>query len=236
MKNIVITGASKGIGKAIAQAFAEDKQGNCLFLCARNKEVLHETAVNLQKRFPRAQIEFKVCDMSNENEVKEFANWVLSFQKPIHILVNNAGQFISGSVHNEPEGLLQKLMAINLYSAYQLTRLLLPHMMMNKKGHIFNLCSIASLNAYANGGAYSISKFAMMGFSKNLREEMKPYNIKVTTIYPGATATDSWNEDEVDFSKMLQAEDIAKIIYTCSELSTQAVPEEIVLRPLQGDI
>ena len=82
------------------------------------------------------------------------------------------------------------MIAINLYSAYQVTRTLLPSMISKKSGYIFNICSIASLQAYSNGGSYSISKFAMLGFSKNLREEMKPHNIKVCAIMPGAVLTD----------------------------------------------
>ena len=94
--------------------------------------------------------------------------------RKIDVLVNNAGTFIPGNVYDEGEGVLEKQMEINLYSAYHLTRLLLPPMMKQKSGHIFNICSIASLQAYPNGGAYSISKFALAGFSKNLRHEMKP--------------------------------------------------------------
>ena len=102
------------------------------------------------------------------------------------ILVNNAGLFEPGSVHNEPDGLIGKPDGHQFYSAYHVTRTVLPKMMERKSGHIFNMCSIASLHAYANGGAYSISKFALYGFSKNLREEMKPHGIKVTSVHPGA--------------------------------------------------
>src|SRR5699024_12021878 len=80
----------------------------------------------------------------------------------------------------------------NLHSAYHITRALLPKMKSLKTGHIINICSTASLSAYANGGSYSISKHALLGFSKNLREELKPFNIKVTAVCPGPTLTDSW--------------------------------------------
>src|SRR6185436_1829060 len=121
-----------------------------------------------------------------------------------------------GSVHNEPDGSLESQVATNLYSAYHLTRTILPKMMERPstgsgRGHIFNICSIASLHAYNNGGAYSISKFALYGFSKNLREEMKPYGIKVTAVMPGAVLTDSWENFDNSSNRIMEATDIAKL-------------------------
>jgi short-subunit dehydrogenase len=127
-------------------------------------------------------------------------------------------------------------MTVNLYSAYHLTRALLPFMMKEKKGAIFNICSIASLKAYANGGAYSITKFALLGFSRNLREEMKPYGIKVTAVIPGAVYTDSWKESGIPAERMMQVNDIADLVYTSSQLSAGAVVEDIILRPQLGDL
>jgi NADP-dependent 3-hydroxy acid dehydrogenase YdfG len=154
----------------------------------------------------------------------------------IDILVNNAGSFIPGSVHNEQEGALEQMITVNLYSAYNLTRMLLPRMMEHKKGHVFNMCSIASMKAYNNGGAYSISKFALLGFSKNLREEMKPHNIKVTAVLPGAAYTDSWASSGIDPQRIMESNDIAQLIYACAHLSPQACVEEILVRPQLGDV
>jgi NADP-dependent 3-hydroxy acid dehydrogenase YdfG len=109
-------------------------------------------------------------------------------------------------------------------------------MMERRSGHIFNLCSIASLNAYENGGAYSISKFAMYGFSKNLREEMKPYNIKVTSVHPGAVLTDSWRDYDNSSKRIMEADDIAKMIFACTQLSAAACVEDILIRPQLGDL
>jgi short-subunit dehydrogenase len=124
----------------------------------------------------------------------------------------------------------------NLYSAYHLTRALLAPMMAAKKGHIFNICSIASLNAYANGGSYSISKFALAGFTKNLREELKPHGIKVTGVYPGAVYTASWVGSGVDPKRIMEASDVATMIVAAASLSDAAVAEDIVLRPQLGDL
>ena len=231
--NIIITGASKGIGKAIAMAFA--KPGNQLLICSRNEKELIETAKELQEKNPETIIQYRATYMGNKTDVLHFADWCLKFGVP-DIIINNAGQFIPGSIHNEPDGHLEKMLEINLYSAYHLTRRLLPSMIKQKSGHIFNVCSIASLNAYANGGAYSISKFALLGFSKNLREEMKPNGIKVTAVLPGATMSASWAGASIDPNRIMEANDIATMIYAASQLSAQAVVEDIILRPQLGDL
>jgi NADP-dependent 3-hydroxy acid dehydrogenase YdfG len=98
------------------------------------------------------------------------------------------------------------------------------------------MSSIAALKAYPNGGAYSISKFALAGFSKNLREELKPHGIKVTTIYSGAVYTDSWKGSGVSEERIMEAADIAKVVYSAAHLTPQATIEEIVIRPQLGDL
>ncbi len=231
--NIIITGASKGIGKAIAEIFAG--AGHTLFLCSRSEKPLYDAVAELQTKYPQSTIKAKPADMGNREQAREFGAWCLGIGVP-DIVVNNAGQYLPGSLHNEDEGVLEQMMAVNLYSAYHLTRALLPAMMKAKKGHIFNMCSIASLHAYNNGGSYSISKFALLGFSKNLREEMKPHGIKVTAICPGATMSASWDGANVDPKRIMEAGDVATMIYAASGLSPMADVEDMVMRPLQGDL
>lgn len=231
--NIVITGASKGIGKAVAEQFAA--AGHTLLLCSRGEKVLYDIMSALQTQYPRCTVKARPVDLSVTEEVKAFGEWCLGFGVP-DVLVNNAGQFLPGSVHNEPDGTLEQMIGTNLYSAYHLTRSLVPAMMKVKKGHIFNICSIASLTAYPNGGSYSISKFALLGFSKNLREELKPHGVKVTAVCPGATMSASWDGFEIDPQRIMEADDIAKMIYAASQLSPMAVVEDIVLRPQLGDL
>lgn len=234
--NIVITGASRGIGKSIAERFAEDKQGHSLFLCARNVEQLQLAGKELQGRFPRTSIYTHACDVSNRQDINEFAAWVFEHVEKVDVLINNAGPFIPGNIYDEEDGALEKMMSVHLYGAYHLTRAFLPSMMQQKAGHIFNICSIAALAAYPGGGSYSISKFALSGFTKNLRHEMKPHGIKVTAVYPGAAYTDSWMDAEVDPERLMKAEDIARMVYAAAHLSPQACVEEIVLRPQAGDL
>jgi short-subunit dehydrogenase len=233
-KNIVITGASKGIGLAIAEAFAA--RGGQFFLCARNELHLYHTVAQLQTRYANATIKAMPCNLAVKKEAVAFGEWINSQCPAVDIVINNAGSFLPGTVHGEPEGTLENMMATNLYSAYHLTRTILPPMMARKSGHIFNMCSIASLQAYSNGGSYSISKFALMGFSKNLREELKPYNIKVSAVYPGAVLTDSWGDFDNTSKRIMEAADIASMVVAAAALSPAAVMEDIVLRPQLGDL
>lgn len=230
--NIIITGASKGIGYAVAKAFAAD--GNKLFLCSRNQQQLEAAADSLRAESPNATFLTYSADLSIKEEAIAFGNWCLKEGAP-DILVNNAGSYVPGNVHDELEGNLEQMIAVNLYSAYYLTRAVVPAMK-EKGGHIFNMCSIASLQAYTGGGSYSVSKFALLGFSKNLREELKPHKIKVTHIMPGAVFTPSWEGSGVTTERIMEADDIGRIIKATSELSPQAVVEDIVLRPQLGDL
>ena len=237
--NIIITGASRGLGKAIAEKFAAN--GYHLYLTSRNEIALYKAMEELQTKYPAIAIKAKAFDLSIKSEARAFGQWILGLGISIDILVNNAGNFLQGNIYDEEDNVLEKMIEVNLYSAYHLTRTLLPKMMQQDissglRGHIFNMCSIASLQAYRNGGSYSISKFALAGFSKNLREEMKQHLIKVTAVYPGAAYTDSWIGSGIDEKRIMEAGDIACMIYAASQLSPQATVEEIILRPQLGDL
>jgi short-subunit dehydrogenase len=232
--NIVITGASRGFGRAIAEKFAAN--GHNLFLTAKNEHGLYECMQALLNKYPSVTIKSKPFDISIKQQAIDLGRWINDNCESIDVLVNNAGSFVPGSVYNEADGALENMMNTNVYSAYNLTRTLLPKMMMQKQGYIFNVCSIASLQAYANGGAYSISKFALLGFSKNLREEMKPHGIKVTAVLPGAAYTDSWIGSGVDPKRIMEAGDIAAMIFAATQLSPGATVEDIIMRPQLGDL
>ena len=231
--NIIITGASKGLGRAVAEKFAA--HGYDLFLCSRDQRALTAAAQQLEQRYPAITIRSKAADLAEKDQALGFGRWVLESGAAIDVLVNNAGQFILGSLYDE-ETVLERMMAVNLYSAYYLTGVLLPAMIARKSGHIFNMCSVASLKAYPYGAAYSISKYALDGFSANLREEMKPHGIKVTAVYPGAAYTDSWAGSGVDPQRIMEAGDVADMILAAARLSPQATVEEILLRPQLGDL
>jgi short-subunit dehydrogenase len=233
-RKAVITGATKGIGRAIAEALATE--GYDLAMCSRSQEDLEALKADFADRFPESAVIIKAVDVSQKKEVLEFAQLVVNEWQRVDVLVNNAGVFISGSIKDEADDALDTMLQVNLMSAYNLTRALLPTMLARKRGYIFNLCSAASIRAYTNGGSYSISKFALLGFSKNLREELKETGIKVTSILPGATWSDSWAGFDAPESRLMQARDIAEVVTSALRMSASAVIEEILMRPQLGDL
>ncbi|WP_109695716.1 SDR family oxidoreductase [Chitinophaga deserti] len=231
----IITGASKGIGKAVAEKLAAE--GFDVAICARNAATLEETAAAIRQQSPGVKVLALPVDMGDKQAVLKFAADVQKeFGDTPAILVNNAGIFVPGAVHEEEDGHLEKMMAVNLYSAYHLTRAFIPAMKAAKKGHVFNLCSTASHKAYPNGGSYSITKFALLGFSKNLREEMKPHGVKVTSVSPGPVLTASWEGFDGPEDRLMEPADVASMIWAAYHLSAQAVIEEIIMRPQLGDL
>ncbi len=231
---IVVTGGSKGIGRAIIEKFAA--HGFDVVTCARKGEELKKLEVHVKEKNPSIKVLTLPTDMTDRQQVKSFINFVTELNRPVDVLVNNTGYFIPGSISTEPEGTLESMIQANLYSAYQTTRGLVQKMKDRKAGHIFNICSIASIKAYSNGGSYAISKFAMLGFSKCLREELKEFNIRVTSILPGATRTSSWDESDLPEERFMRVEDIADTVYSAYAISGRSVVEEVIIRPQLGDI
>lgn len=234
MKWAVVTGGTKGIGRAIAEKFASN--GIHLVVCSRNEADLDEMRQTFVQNFPDINLITFKADVSKHEDTLQLAAQVLKHCDAPDFLINNAGIYIGGSMLDEPENHLPMMMETNVYSAYYLTRALVPDMKKRKKGHVVNICSIASQIAYPNGGSYSISKFAMLGFSKVLREELKDSGIKVTAVLPGATWSDSWKGADLPKERLMEASDIADSIWNIVNLSPSCVVEEIVLRPQLGDL
>ncbi len=232
--NAIVTGSTKGIGRAIIDLLAS--KGINIAICSRSQSDINDCIKVLSSVHPGIKIIGKKADVSIKEDVLSFASHVLSEFETVDILINNAGLFIPGEISQEEDGALEKMIATNLYSAYHLTRAILPNMISSGSGHIFNMCSIASKIAYPNGGSYSISKFALLGFSKVLREELKTKNIKVTSILPGATWSASWDGVDLPESRLMQPTDISKIVWCALEMSPSAVMEDITIRPQLGDL
>ena len=230
----VVTGATKGIGRSIAELLVQN--GWDLAVCSRNQKELEKLRSELLSLHPGREILIRASDLSKKEEVFNFADYIISSWDHFDVLVNNAGLFVPGEIHKEKEGNLEHMIETNLYSAYHLTRRLIQILLNQKSGHVINMCSIASLEAYPNGGSYSISKFALLGFSKVLREELKDKGIKVTSIMPGATWSNSWAGATLPRERIMEPEDIAKVVYNAIQLSDSAVVEDIVIRPQLGDL
>jgi short-subunit dehydrogenase len=233
MKYAVITGASQGIGYAITEKLLSE--GYSVAICARTEAKLLAVAESWRSKYPASNVIAVAADLSSREGVNSFATEVLRGFPHIDVLVNNTGTFKPGTIAAEPDGQLEAMISTNVYSAYHLTRKLLPFML-RTGGHIFNMCSVASLKAYPNGGAYSISKYALLGFSDNLREELREQNIKVTSICPGAVWSPSWEGSGVAPERIMEASDVASVLWNALSLSAQAVTETIIMRPIKGDL
>lgn len=233
MGNVVVTGATKGIGLALVERFA--KEGHNVAFCSRNNQDLQRLASKLEAEFG-VNTYYEQCDMSSTDDVQMFGEHVVQEMGEIDVLINNAGIFLPGDISSEEEGSFELLMTTNVYSAYHLTRSILPGMMKRNRGHIFNMCSTASIMALPNGGSYSISKFALLGMTKVLRKELLETNIKVTAILPGPTFSASWEGVDIPKERFMMASEVADMVYATYGLPGNAVVEELLMRPQKGDI
>jgi short-subunit dehydrogenase len=233
-KLALITGGTKGIGKALIEKFAS--QDFDILTCARNAselESLKNAITNLNKE---VEVFTCVADLSTKKGREVVLQKYTSLNRVVDVLVNNAGLFVVGQIHNEAEGVLENQIQTNLMSAYDISRGIIPGMISKKQGTIFNICSTASIVPYVSGGSYCISKFALLGMTKVLREEMKEHNIRVTAVLPGATLTASWEGVDLPKERFMKPEDVADAIWGVYNLSNQTVVEELLLRPQLGDI
>lgn len=230
---VIVTGGTKGIGRATLTAFGQE--GYDLVTCSRNSNDLTSLQTNMKDSLGVTVNALK-ADLSKQEDIIRFADYIESLKQPISALINNAGLFLPGEMLSEPDDALALQMNTNVYSVYHLSRRIIPLMMQQKAGHIFNICSTASNTAYTNCGSYCISKFALYGFSKVLREELKPHGIRVSSVLPGATLTDSWAGTELPEDRLMPPEDVATMILSSFKLSPRAVVEDIVIRPMLGDL
>ncbi|MFZ4798531.1 MAG: SDR family oxidoreductase [Bacteroidia bacterium] len=233
-KTVLITGVTKGIGRALAELFAAN--GFNIAGCARNEKEINTFKAELWNTYENQRFLIASVDVSDKIAVQAFASDVLLEFETIDVLINNAGVFIPGTILGEEDGIFELQINTNLASAYHLTREIVPSMKANKAGFIFNICSTASIKAYPNGGSYCISKFALLGMTKVLREELKEDQIKVTAIIPGATLTSSWEGTDLPAERFVLPKDVADAIWSIYNLSGNTVVEEMIIRPQLGDI
>lgn len=227
--NAIITGATRGIGKAIALKLAE--HGFNLAICSRKNQELENFAKELKSTGVRI-FTFK-ADCSVKEEVYAFCNAVQEQMGTVDVLVNNAGAYLPGSLLDEADDKLEKQLNLNLNAAYYLSKYFGKMMRGQQSGHIFNICSIAAKTVVENGGSYSVTKSALLSLNHVLREELSKYNVKVTAILPGSTLTSSWEGTEIPPERFVQPEDIADTLYTILNLSKGVNVDEVVLKPLQ---
>lgn len=226
--NAVVTGATKGIGRAIALKLAQS--GYNLALCARTETDL----IGLQKELELFDVRVlvKVSDFSRKADVLSFKEFVKSSFNKIDVVVNNAGVFLPATLLDESDEAFELQQNLNLNSAYYMAKEFGKIMRNQSSGHIFNICSIASKAVIENAGSYSVTKAAMLSLNNVLRKELAQYNVKVTAILPGSTLTASWEGTTINPAKFVQPEDVANALHAILNLSSGANVDEIILTPL----
>lgn len=232
-KSVLITGSTKGIGNAIAHKFAANNYN--LILIARSDKDLQEQKRNLLEHFS-IDILCISADMSEKKQIQKIVDVLQEHLINPDIIVNNIGIYQPSTIFDEDDVMMEKMMNNNYYSGYYLTKALMPNLLERNSGHIFSICSVANINPVKQAFAYTISKYAVYGFIKSLRESLIETEIKTTAIIPGSTLTASWDGTTVDSERFIMANDIAETIYMAANLSKGACLEEIIIRPQHGQI
>lgn len=223
-KVAVVSGGTKGIGRAICEKILDE--GFMVFTSARSLDTTFNHPNLVQFR----------GDMSKRDNVLAFANEIKKQTNSVDILVNNVGVFMPGKITEEDDDAFEIQINTNLASTYHLTRALMSCIQKSSNPYIFNICSTASITPYINGGSYCISKYAQLGLTKVLREELKPLKIKVSAILPGATYTNSWSNSDLPIERFSKPSSIASLLWAAYQLDDSTVMEEILVRPMDGDI
>jgi NAD(P)-dependent dehydrogenase (short-subunit alcohol dehydrogenase family) len=231
---IVITGASQGIGAAIAREFARAIPGARLALLARNESNLRRTAAACAKLGAKPRV--FVCDVTDEGAVATTAAAATKAFGPADVLVNNAGAFTGCPFLEMSVAEFDALIATNLCSVFLVSKAFVPAMVRCGRGHVFNLSSIAGLDAYPNGAGYCAAKFGVTGLGKVMRRELRSSGVLVTNVYPGATWTPSWKKSGVAPKRMMPARGVARAIVETWRLGPETLVEELLLRPPLGDV
>ena len=231
---VLITGASQGIGAEIAKTFAKQLPGVRLALVARNETNLAKVAKACAKLGATAQT--FTCDVADEASVDAMAAAVKQRFKVVDVLVNNAGKFAPTEFLSMSVADFDGLLNANLRSLFLVSRAIVPGMVARGKGDVFNMSSIAGLQAYPGGAGYCAAKFGVTGLSKVMRTELKDKGVRVCTVYPGATVSPSWEGSGADWDRMMPTADVARAFYDVYQLSRRTVVEDIVLRPQGGDL
>ncbi|PAP76439.1 SDR family NAD(P)-dependent oxidoreductase [Rubrivirga marina] len=229
---VLVTGASRGIGAATAEAFAA--AGHRVALVARSAEALDAVAERCRQW--EGDAEPFVCDVTDADAVGEMAEAVVAWAGVPDVVVNNAGLFEPGGLLETSPEAFRRQLEVNVVSAFLVTRALVGGMLDRGSGRILMMGSVASVRGYPGGTAYGAAKHALLGLARSLREEIKGTGVSVTTLLPGATRTASWDGTDLPDDRFIPPEDVARVAVEVASLSGRTVIEEVLLRPDAGDI
>jgi NADP-dependent 3-hydroxy acid dehydrogenase YdfG len=222
-KNAIVTGAGSGIGYAIVEMLLS--MGFKVYGMGRTESKLATASTNLGESFVPVTI-----DVSNSEAVNQ---WFASFDKPIDVLVNNAGLAIFGAVDEQRVEDWDTMVGVNLSGVFYMTRLTAANMKKHQRnGYIINIASVAGLIGNPNLSGYNATKFGLRGFSEAIMKELRPHGIRVSCIFPGSVATPFFTDKGLEtHENMLQPKDIADSVHFLLQLPQRALVDELVMRP-----
>ena len=228
----IITGASTGIGRSLSIELARRKFQ--LILISRNQEKLLNTERKIKDIGGKCLS--VIADVSKESSMDEIYSKIINPEK-VDLIINNAGIGIFDKIQNIKISDWDTQMNTNLRSSFLMTKMIINDMIKKKSGKIVFINSVAGLKPYLHSSAYVASKYALRGFASSLREELREYNIKVVSVFPGAIDTPFWDNVDVDFSRdeMMKSDDVAESIINSILAKNNVVNEEIVIRRTAGD-
>lgn len=227
---VIITGGSKGIGFSIAKVFARQTD-RPIVLIARNTDELESARKQLMSE-GAADVHILSLDITDGKAVSavDFSVYKAG------ILINNAGSFLFKPLKDTSAGEFEQQFSINTKGAFHVTSSVLPYLLENERALIVNICSVGALKGQKDSGAYSMSKHAILGYTRSLRKELMKSNVAVTAINLGQTYSTSWEEVDINPHKLIDPEDAGRLILALSELSNRSVAEEIILAPQGGEV
>ncbi len=225
-KVILVTGATRGIGHAIAENLANAYP---LIITGRSTDALN--ALKKKLTDSGGKVEAIAADLTSSDDIKKLVESSIRSMGRIDCLINNAGMGIFGRVDEIQEDDFRYVMELNLMAPYQLTKAVLPDMISRKSGQIINISSVAGLNGFKGGGAYAASKFALNGFTESLREDVKEFGIAVTAVCPGGVRTEFGGNPASVRDFVLEPQDVAHTVRYLVDESETANTKLIELKP-----
>jgi NADP-dependent 3-hydroxy acid dehydrogenase YdfG len=230
--HVLITGASRGIGAAIAERFAATEGDRLrLSLGARNGEQLRTVRARIEE-ISHAQVFTGLCDVISEGSVIEFVTAAENAFGSVDVLINNAGIGIFHKVHEMLLDDFDRVLSTNLRGVFLATQAVLPRMKLRKKGTIVTISSIAGRNGFEGGAAYCASKFGVRGLMQSLFLEVREFNIRVMTVFPGSTSTNFFDAfGGLSMKAPLHACDVADAVHAAIALPSHATISELDIRP-----
>ena len=229
----VVTGASQGIGRAIAEAFTE-RDGAQVALVARSDSKLESVAEACRENGGEALV--VPTDVTDDQAVVEMAETVRDEWGVPDVLVNNAGMFTYAPLDELTLDAFREQIDVNLTGTFAVTEAFLPAMRERGHGHLFYMGSVASIKAYPGNAGYCAAKHGVRGLARVVREETKDEGLRVTTVIPGATYTPTWDGVDLPEERFMPPEDVARAVVDAYHLSDRTVMEELLLRPQEGDV